>query len=69
MSDCAYLLRLPDGRPFWLAPDDMRFDTRGYPVIRRSLMDQLMLDGADHETIRQVVMMIIELRGDGSGEG
>jgi len=46
----ACLLRLPDNRQFWVAPDGMAFDSRNIPVIRHSVMDKLIESGSDIQT-------------------
>jgi len=56
-STLACLLQLPDGRQFWLAPDGMKFDSRGIPIIRRSIMDELVSSGAD---VKAEIMRLID---------
>jgi len=53
----ACLLRLPDDRQFWVAPDGMDFDSRDIPVIRHSVIDKLTSSGAD---IKTEIMRLID---------
>ena len=61
----AVMMELPDGRRFWLAPDGMRFDAGGLPVLRRSVMDALAAAGkATKEELRRLIDTAHELGGD-----
>jgi len=61
----ACLLQLPDGRQFWLAPDGMKFDAGGIPILRRSIMDKLTASGAD---VKSEIMRLIDALHEMGGE-
>jgi len=64
-ASLAVLLTLPDGFRFWLAPDDLEFETGGIPVLRRSVMDKLETAGeATAEQLRAVITSMRELGGE-----
>ena len=61
----AVLLRMPDGRRFWLAPDGFQFDHGGLPILRRSVMDKLVAAGADVATeVKHLIDVASELGGE-----
>jgi len=61
----ACLMELPDGRQFWLAPDGMKFDAGGIPILRRSIMDKLTASGA---AVKSEIMRLIDALHEMGGE-
>jgi len=59
-ANLSVLLSLPDGFQFWLAPDGMKFDAGGIPIIRRSVMDEMC--GNSDEVKKQLHTMVTALR-------
>jgi len=59
------LLKTPDGKKFWLAPDGFHFNHGGTPILRQSIMEALNAAGGDVAgEIRRLIDVAHEMGGE-----